>query len=114
MARIVILEPDSQVRELIVDVARRLGHVPVAYDPALAAEIGAGDVVVVEPGDADALEAALALRRRLPALPMVCVSIYRKAPSAAALRPIAYVRKPFLIAELEQALNRAVEQTIDS
>lgn len=118
MARIVIMEPSFEVRELFALVVMRLGHEAVCYDnfrdesledaDAVLLDL---DVLLVEPGSPSALAIAQQLRERLPALPIICASIYPRSPEVAALDPVAYLLKPFALAELEGALENAVART---
>ena len=105
MARIGILEPHGDVRELISLVVARLGHEPVTRTSRVAETLDSIGVLVVEPGSPEALEVATLARALSPTLPIVCVSIFTKTPAAAALDPVAYVLKPFALAELESAVQ---------
>ena len=110
MARIFILEPEPELRELLARVVKRLGHEPVQHLES-AADIHPGDVVVVEPGDERCYAGARAIHERLPEVPIVCVSIYSEVPGdAKALEPVAYVVKPFRLVEVEAAIRTAVER----
>jgi two-component SAPR family response regulator len=109
MPRIYILEPQTEVRELLARVADRLGHEAREYDEQAAEEIGADDVLVVEPGDLPSLTTALQIRERLPEIRIICVSIYTSLPEAKPLRPCSYLVKPFHLDELERAILEATE-----
>ena len=109
MARIFILEPEPELRALLARVVARLGHEPIQHLEA------ASDVVIVEPGDEKAYAGALAIHRRLPEVPIVCVSVYSEVPGdAKALDPVAHVLKPFRLAEVERAIETAVERATSS
>jgi DNA-binding response OmpR family regulator len=111
MARIFILEPEPELRELLARVVRRLGHEPVTLGERTAGEIAAGDVLILEPGDGPSYEAAADVHRRLPAVPIVCVSVLSEVPgNAEELDPVAHVMKPFRLADLERALRKALER----
>src|SRR5207247_3484384 len=58
MARMFILEPEPELRELLARVVARLGHEPHEFVEASAAEIRAGDILIVAPGDEPSFEAA--------------------------------------------------------
>ena len=106
--RVYILEPDSTVRTFFARVANRLGYTAHNYDQMAAAEITAADVLVVEPFDRASLSAAVELQARLPGVRIICVSdSISLPPQAKALRPHAYIVKPFKLEELERALRRA-------
>jgi DNA-binding NarL/FixJ family response regulator len=105
MARIQIIEPVDEIAQLIKHVGAGLGHEAAFGSDGRADEI---DVLVVEPGAPESLAAAKALRAESPDLPIVIVSIYPKSPETMALRPAAYIVKPFRLGELEQALAAAI------
>jgi two-component SAPR family response regulator len=109
MARIYILEPETEVRELLARVAVRLGHEAREYDERAAEEISPDDVLVVEPGDRPSLTTALQILERLPELKIICISIYDLLPEATPLRPCAYLVKPFHLDELERAILEATQ-----
>ena len=109
MARILVCEPNSEVRALLAPGAPRRGHAPGfggtgAGDP----RPDDADVLLVEPADRRALAAAQALRQRDDELPIVCTSIYPATRGAHGLRPVAYLVKPFPLGELERVLVEAV------
>jgi len=114
VARIFILEPEPELRELLARVVARLGHEPIQHVEATS-DVEVGDVVIVEPGDEKAYAGALAIHRRLPEVPIVCVSVYSEVPGdAKALDPVAHVLKPFRLAEVERAIETAVERATSS
>lgn len=105
VARILIIEPDEEVRGLISWVVRRLELEPLEYDrfgdvPDVAA-------VLVEPAAAGAIEAARAVREATGA-GVVCVSIQPPDAETAVLEPVAHLLKPFPLLELERALLSAL------
>ena len=91
-------------------VVSRLGHEPV-YTSCPGDVLPDGvDVILLEPADTRALGAAQVLRLRHERLPIVCASIYPETADARRLAPVAYLVKPFPLAELERALTTAVER----
>lgn len=91
-------------------VVSRLGHEPV-YTSRPGDVLADGvDVILLEPADTRALGAAQVLRLRHERLPIVCASIYPETADARRLAPVAYLVKPFPLAELERALTTAVER----
>lgn len=104
MATVLISEPHADTRTLLGFVARRLGHEPVTADGTYS-QVAAADVLLVEPGDAVALDLARWARANVPALPIVCTSIFPAGAEASELRPDAYLVKPFALHELECALR---------
>jgi DNA-binding NtrC family response regulator len=106
MGRIAIAEPHEDVRALYRHVVERLGHEPVC-----STHVGdsAVDALVVEPASETELALAREIRTSHPDLPIVCVSIYPRGPEVVDLRPLAYLVKPFALAELERVLVNALE-----
>jgi len=68
-------------------------------------------VVLVEPADAESLEAALRLQRDNPGLPIVCASIDGPNHEAQVLQATTYLLKPFRLIELTDALELALSQS---
>jgi CheY-like chemotaxis protein len=109
--RILVVEPHAEVRALLGHVVERLGHEAV-FPSGRRGEVlpdGHVDVLLLEPADPAALSTAERLRRRCRELPIVCTSIYPDLDRASSLSPLAYLIKPFGLAELERALCAAVE-----
>ena len=106
MARILIVEPHPEVRDLLARIVRRLGHDCVRLEDG---ELGdaAADAAVLEPSDEDVLELGRELHAR--GIPLVCVSIEPQSPETDVLEPAAYVLKPFALHELEAAIQAALE-----
>jgi len=108
MARILIVEPHPEVRDLLVRIVERLGHVGVRLEEGELAH-AAADAALLEPSDADGLELGRELRAR--GMPLVCLSIHPKSAETDALEPAAYLLKPFVLHELEAAIHAALEPT---
>lgn len=100
MARILIGEPDDEVRRLLTFVVTRLGHEPV--EPVDARNV---DVYLFEPASSDCLELAQRLRRERPELALVALSINPPCARTRELAPIRHLMKPFARAELAAALE---------
>ena len=99
-----MLEPDPDVRELIVRILEDGGW-DVAADP------GAADAIVVDPAYAELLGEAEALKRARPGLRIVCLSIAPPEPHVVhVLEPVAYIQKPFHRTDLTAALEGVVER----
>jgi CheY-like chemotaxis protein len=107
VARVLIVEPSSEVRALLAHVVSDLGHEPIPAQEPTAAEIASADVSLVEPASPQALATAQELRERRPDLPLVCVSIHPKTPEVTALKPDAYLVKPFSLGQVERAVETA-------
>jgi DNA-binding response OmpR family regulator len=107
MASVLIVEPHPEVRELLVRIVRRLGHVALVHDGRPVGEWDRIDAVLVEPGPAGSLDTIVPLVRERGAA-LVCVSIYPPSADVAALEPVAYLQKPFSLVDLERALVAAL------
>lgn len=105
MHRIAVLEPDPDVRGLLLRLVLQLGHEPWSSDNAVAA-----DALLVEPGDPTSAGNAAELVRQRPDLPVVCASIYPKSPETTKLQPVAYLTKPVRLPQLRSALTTALER----
>ena len=103
MARILISEPNPDVRVLFEHMVRRLGHEPLALwsvTPESAATI---DLVLVESADPACAELATEARRLRPELPVVAASIFP--PGLQSLVDAdAHLLKPFSAGELNLVL----------
>jgi CheY-like chemotaxis protein len=106
--RILLLDPDPDLRELLVLVLRKLGH-EALFDAAAAA-----DGLIVDPAAPDALTAARALRAARPSLPIICVSVWPATAEASRLEPVAYLARPFTTLALAEALRLALPGTTAS
>jgi CheY-like chemotaxis protein len=105
VARILILEPQPEIRELVERVAERLGLESVT-DDVDGVDL---DAVVLEPESGQALERATRLRSSSPDLPMICTSIAPPNAATRALCPHAHLIKPYTLRDLSQALASAVQ-----
>lgn len=89
----------------------------LGYEPVFATGRGESlpadeiDVLLVEPADSAALATAERALRRRRTIPVVCVSIDPALDGVELLRPLAYLVKPFGLAELGHALRAAAEST---
>jgi CheY-like chemotaxis protein len=105
VARILILEPQPEIRELVERVAERLG-LEVLTDEPLDGETV--DLVVLEPEGGDRLELATRLRSKEPKLPLIFASIAPPTAATRALDPHVHLLKPFTLKDLSDALSSAV------
>jgi len=103
--RVLVAEPNGDVRSLIEIVVRRLGHEPVVHVDG-AEEPPAVDAAVVEPGVGDGLALARSLFDRR--VPTVFTSIFPVEPELLDLDPVAYFVKPFPLYALAGALTAAL------
>jgi CheY-like chemotaxis protein len=107
MAKILIVEPHPEVRDLLVRVVARLGLDPVVYDDQ--ADLATIDVVLLEPVHWGAARIARSAQHTSGAR-IVCVSIAPPSEETLGLDPTAYLLKPFRLAELERAVLSALER----
>ena len=107
MAKILIIEPHAEVRELLARIVARLGHQAILYSGVSEDTAAGADVVLVEPADVDGLDAARVARAS--GASVVCVSIFPAADDARGLDPVAYLLKPFSLLDLERAVEVALE-----
>ena len=105
MARVLVSEPHTEVRELIAHVVEAMDW---TAETSSAADADAIDLLLVEPGWAEGLAVAHRLRAERPALPIVCLSIYPRELETELLFPTAYLVKPFSVVELQGALRNAL------
>ena len=108
MALFLIIEPHEDIRRLYAAVVRGLGHEAAFLNGLPTAN---PHVVLVEPADAESLEAALRLQRDNPGLPIVCASIDGPNHEAQVLQATTYLLKPFRLIELTDALELALSQS---
>jgi DNA-binding response OmpR family regulator len=106
VARILIVEPHTDIRALLELVVRRLGHEPHVWDGSNLEPLHA-DAAVIEPGEGVGL--ALARRLRRLGVPVLFTSIFPADHDALELQPAAYLVKPFPLYALETALTAALE-----
>jgi hypothetical protein len=104
VARVLICEPDPEVRELLSRVVVRLGHEPLLDD----AELAPVDAIVLEPSHAPSVERAQAFRAVNGHTPIVCASIDLPGTGSRRLAPAAYLVKPFALPDLEAAVTTAL------
>jgi CheY-like chemotaxis protein len=106
VARVLVAEPEPDLRLLAEQALLELGHEPVAPD---AQRVGdAVDVLLLAPSD-QTLALTYELRRRHPQLPIVCVATHAPNEEVRRLRAAAHLLKPYTLAELQQALARALD-----
>ena len=110
VGRVLILEPQPEIRDLVGLVAARLGHEVLTELPTPTRSL---DVVVVESESFRGFLAAQVLRERFPDLPIICASIAPPSARTAELRPLAYLQKPFTLGQLERELTRALPASSD-
>jgi len=106
MATILIADPDPATWSLLELLVLRLGHRSIGQREL--AEGEEPDLMLLEPSSRLGLRQAQGLRRRLPQLPILCVSIAPPSAETDDLGVVDYVMKPFRRAQLERAVERAL------
>ena len=96
--RVLIAEPDSDIRELLELTVERLGYEPVA-----GAEPANVDAVLLEPGSA--LGSSLLGRLGDDAPPVICLSIYPREHGLEPAQSVAYLMKPATAADIAEVLR---------
>jgi DNA-binding NtrC family response regulator len=107
-ARVLILEPDPEIRDLLARIVIRFGCEPTLFEEAESGEPPECDAVLVEPASVRRLAVATWLRDRRPNVPIICVSVDPHAEGAKRLRPAVSIEKPFGIADVERALRQVL------
>lgn len=110
MARILIIEPHDDVRELLARIVTRLGHEHVRPEDR-ERDDAAVDAAILEPAVPGGLALARSLRRE--GVPLVLVSIEPAVPELLQLDVVAYLSKPFVLADLRRALALALASVDD-
>lgn len=108
MGRVLVLEAQPELRDLLSLVVRRAGHEPVYDDRGGADELQPLAAVIVEPASDRLLALAAGLRAASDELPVICVSVLPPTPASRSLAPFEHFVKPFRIGELESTLRGAV------
>jgi DNA-binding response OmpR family regulator len=110
VARVLVAEPDPDVLALVERALIGWGHEVVRYRPN--APLPDVDVMVFEPGMGPRVVGlAEVLTSRSPAVQLVVVSIHPPELAVHALRPVAYVVKPFSLGDLQVAVEKAVRRS---
>lgn len=104
MARILVIEPHPEVRELLARVVGRLGHEVV---PQIEGELLDIDLVLVEPQAWGGVELARKVRDETGAA-VLCISVAPPSEETRALEPVSHMVKPFALSELEGAVVAAL------
>jgi hypothetical protein len=104
VAKILILEPHADVRDLIAHVVEDAGHEPV-LDENGGLQV---DAMLLEPASPILRRTARKVLESRPETALVCVSIDPPNTASSSLRPAVHVLKPFSLGELKQALADAL------
>jgi CheY-like chemotaxis protein len=107
MARVLIIEPEPDMRSLAEQAVLELGHEPVLFDDH--AEDQPVDVVILATFNGMAA-VANELRRRLNDVPIICLDTRPAGSSARALAPVAHLIEPYTLAQLRTVLDQALDR----
>lgn len=107
MTKILIREDVPVLERLLTAITNRAGYETLSLDATVTGEIE-GDLLLVDPMSAGALEWINELRLRRPSLPIVCIGSDPLDPQAHEIQPSAIVAKPFQIGTLEQTIADAL------
>jgi DNA-binding response OmpR family regulator len=113
MASILLSESDPDVRRLLVVLLERLGHEAIVLEDGVAAPPPA-DLMLLEPAAPGRLEQAREIRAQRPSLPVVCVSMLPVEARFLTLGPLAYLAKPFTVAQLDATIQGALASSAAS
>jgi CheY-like chemotaxis protein len=111
VATILIMDPDPATRSLLEVLVLRLGHRPIGQR-----ELSEGEnpeLMLLEPASRAGIRLAARLRRRLPQLPILCVSIDPPDWETRELGVAGHLMKPFRRSQLERALESALIPAAD-
>jgi hypothetical protein len=103
VARVLIVEPNLDVRMFLVTAVEMLAHEPIDYYSAGAVKFEDVDVAIVEPGAGDGLAVATALLAC--DVKLVFASVFPPSPETLAMDPAAFLVKPFSRHALEVAIS---------
>jgi hypothetical protein len=99
VARVLICEPNDDIRGLVSAIVDRLGHEPVACGEDVSRRDV--DLAVIEPASECAHATAGRLGRRVP---IICTSVVSIRRDRLGFSPVAYVMKPFSFRDLAGAI----------
>jgi hypothetical protein len=105
VARVLIAEPEPDLRLLAEQAVLELGHEPLLLG---AHPAGTHVDVLLLATSPDAVAIARAHRRHDPALPIVCLGTLTASADIRRLRPVAHLVKPYTLSDLGRALTQAV------
>lgn len=106
MARVLIVEPEPDLRQLAEEAVRELGHEPLAF--ADCPEGVRADVAVLVP-TAGLAERIAHLQAHSGPMPVICTATRPRGAETDGLRPVAHLVKPYRLGDLQRALDRALE-----
>jgi hypothetical protein len=105
VARVLIIEPDPDLRLLARDVVSELGHEPVLESDREGAD--PLDVILLAVSGRSTTLAS-GFRRRYPGLPIIYLHTREASYESHAVPPAARVLKPYTVGDLQRALDHAL------
>jgi CheY-like chemotaxis protein len=110
--RVLVGESYPEVRGLLERVLGEFGHEAVPHRRGWRSALPEIDVLVLDSTLEDGVELAEALRRDNPGLPVICTHTGPPGEAVDRLRPVAYLRKPFALGDLAEALREAASAAV--
>lgn len=104
MARVLIVDPEPDLRLLAADAVTELGHEALLEEPAPPA---AADVLMIAPCE-DMRSMVARLRASCHGLSVILVSVGPPGDETNALHPEGFLAKPYTLKALDRALERAL------
>lgn len=117
MAKIVIIDDETGMLEMMSQLARRMGHETFTYQTGREGMAAVGSlkpelaIVDLRIGDMDGLEIIERCRREFPAMNVVMVTGFASVENAVAAMKLGafdYLTKPFELDDLQRTINRAI------
>lgn len=112
MRRILICEPQQDVRRLLERMIARAGDMPIVVQDPTPAKLRSADVLVVETAAPHGATLAQLARAASPSLPIVCASVTVPSRELAEIVDFAAVLvKPYTAEQLIGAVDGALEES---
>lgn len=110
-ARVLIEEPNVDVRGLIVALVTDLGCEPLVRPPLDDCSLDDVDLIIAEPASVGAQRIFAAHGRSQSRIPILCLSIYPRERASLPRPVVAYLVKPFSPSKLQTAIRSACESS---
>lgn len=108
--RVLIEEPNEDIRHLLAVRCSRLGLSPLIHEPNGNGHLPEVDLIVVEPGSVHAQRLLRTHRTVRSTIPVICVSIYPPTNGLHGASVVAYLVKPCSWEQFESAVWQAIGQ----
>jgi CheY-like chemotaxis protein len=106
MARVLIVEPEPDLRSLAEQALLELGHEPVLFEDDTPSEPIDAVILATFDGMTTVTDE---LRRRRHDLPIICVGMRPAGGGAGTVPPVAHLMHPYTLAQLQNALQGALD-----